>query len=72
MLRSVKLDSRLRENLKTTPHALLSCCSSVEELSEQASPEKAGSEGGNQKSRRPELLTSNHPHAKDCYLIVLI
>uniref|UniRef100_A0A672Q1T8 ATP-dependent RNA helicase TDRD9 n=1 Tax=Sinocyclocheilus grahami TaxID=75366 RepID=A0A672Q1T8_SINGR len=32
--------------------------SSVEQLSEQTSPEKAGSDGGNQKSRRPELPTS--------------
>ncbi|KAF4105894.1 ATP-dependent RNA helicase TDRD9 isoform X3 [Onychostoma macrolepis] len=32
--------------------------SSLEQLSEQTSPEKAGLDGGNQKSRRPELPTS--------------
>jgi len=40
------------------------CCRSVELLSDdKTSPEKVGSDGGNQKSRKAELLNSNYKRA---------
>lgn len=39
------------------------CCRPVELLSDKTSPEKVGSDGGNLKSRRAELLNSNYKQA---------
>uniref|UniRef100_A0A8C1IR60 ATP-dependent RNA helicase TDRD9 n=1 Tax=Cyprinus carpio TaxID=7962 RepID=A0A8C1IR60_CYPCA len=48
----------ITDEVKKEAEAPATADSSVEQLSEQTSPEKAGSDGGNQKSRRPELPTS--------------
>uniref|UniRef100_A0A671RAQ9 ATP-dependent RNA helicase TDRD9 n=1 Tax=Sinocyclocheilus anshuiensis TaxID=1608454 RepID=A0A671RAQ9_9TELE len=48
----------ITDEVKKQAEAPSTTDSSVEQLSEQTSPEKAGSDGGNQKSRRPELPTS--------------